>query len=282
MDEAVRVTLPGGRWVKGIRITEAWIRPLVGADEAFLLDELGRTPGPALATQMLTRCVAGLGPGAVDKQVIGSLTVGDREALLWHLRRLTVGDRLDATVDCAGCGQKASVELSVTELLRAPYENWAATYLETICGRQVEFRLPVGQDQERLAASGWPSIASAVEELVAACVIAVDGELPSRDDRRAITAELSERLEALDPQAETLLDTVCPACGGAVTAILDAVGFFAEEIARRGRHLFAEIHTLASVYHWSERDILAMTADRRRVYLDLIEAERSREWRYGL
>lgn len=278
MDGAVRVVLPGGRWLDGSRVTEAWIRPIVGADEAFLLDELGRTPGPALATKMLARCVTKCGPEPADEQVLRSLTVGDREALLWHLRRVSIGDRLDATVDCRACGQKASVDISVADLLREPYRDWTPSFVESIAGHRVEFRLPVGEDQERLAASPTPGIEPAIEELVTACVKVVDGESASPEARRAISEELSQRLEALDPQAETLLETTCPACGTTVTALLDAVGFLSGEISRRSRHLFAEVHTLASVYHWSEREILAMTADRRRIYLDLIGAERNREW----
>jgi hypothetical protein len=82
-------------------------------------------------------------------------------------------------------------------------------------------------------------------------------------------------MEALDPQAEALLDTTCPFCGASVTAALDATAFLSEEVARRGRYVLAEVHVLASTYGWSERDLLAMTAERRRTYLQLIDEDRS-------
>jgi hypothetical protein len=43
--------------------------------------------------------------------------------------------------------------------------------------------------------------------------------------------------------------------------------------------LFEEVHVLARHYHWSERDILALTATRRGRYLQLLarDAERSED-----
>ena len=38
--------------------------------------------------------------------------------------------------------------------------------------------------------------------------------------------------------------------------------------------LFLDIHILASVYHWSEREILAMPRERRRLYLSLVDRSR--------
>jgi len=278
MDDAIRVTLPGGRWVDRRRVTEAWLRPLVGADDAVLLDEVGRTPRPILATTILTRCLTRCGgPEPVDQQMMRSLTVGDREALLWQVRRLSIGDRLDATVTCADCGEKASIELTVNDLLHGTYGNWAPTFTEHIAGHRVEFRLPVGGDQERLSERHAADVDTTVNDLIAWCVIVVDGQSPTPGHLAATGGELAERMAVLDPQAETLLDTTCPACGATITATLDASAFLCEEIAQRSRYLFSEVHVLASTYHWSERDILAMTVDRRHRYLDLIDEARVQE-----
>jgi hypothetical protein len=46
-----------------------------------------------------------------------------------------------------------------------------------------------------------------------------------------------------------------------------------DELRERSRHLLREVHVLARVYHWSERQILRLTITRRRAYLALIEAD---------
>ena len=41
----------------------------------------------------------------------------------------------------------------------------------------------------------------------------------------------------------------------------------------RARELLRDVHRIARAYHWSERDILALTLQRRLAYLLLLEAE---------
>lgn len=39
------------------------------------------------------------------------------------------------------------------------------------------------------------------------------------------------------------------------------------------RELYSEVHFLALHYHWSEKDILSMTRDRRKMYVELLKEE---------
>lgn len=45
---------------------------------------------------------------------------------------------------------------------------------------------------------------------------------------------------------------------------------------QRGRHLLRQVHELASLYHWSEAELLALPLPRRQAYLQIIDAERDR------
>jgi hypothetical protein len=74
----------------------------------------------------------------------------------------------------------------------------------------------------------------------------------------------------LDPQAEVRLVMTCPECGGDVSAVLDAAGPVLDELTPSTDQLYAELHSLALHYHWSERDILALEVPSRRRYLALI------------
>ena len=75
-------------------------------------------------------------------------------------------------------------------------------------------------------------------------------------------------MEARDPQAETLLDFECPACGLRWQALFDILPFLWTELQARARNLLNDVHDLARAYGGSEKDILGMSAVRRRYYLE--------------
>jgi hypothetical protein len=79
-----------------------------------------------------------------------------------------------------------------------------------------------------------------------------------------------------DPQAEIELDAACPECGHAFAVPFDSARYVLEEMAQGADGLYREVHTLASHYHWSEAEILAMTGRQRRRYLSLIAEDRGR------
>lgn len=274
MDSAVPLSIPGGRRIDGARINHGTLRPLVGADEVALAGSLGRVPPTILATSVLARCVVELGSAPFDHEAACDLTVGDREALLWQLRRATIGDDLEAVVSCESCAEKSAIGLTVGALLHRPYQNWSQTWTETFGDHRVLFRLPTGRDQENLVTQPTSSVdlAGATERLLEFCVLEVDGQPPEPYSLEAIGAELGEHLARLDPQAEALIQATCPGCDRPLTAELDAATFLFEEISAGARYLLNEVHLIASVYHWAEEDILAMPAERRRAYAELIGA----------
>lgn len=283
-----RVTLPTGLWVDGVCHKEAQVRSLTGCDEVFLL-EAGQNLLPAhRTTALLARCLTQLGPPASQKtEALRALTVGDREALLLHIRRLTVGNRLQSTVTCPNpdCQERMDLELNVKDLLLPPYENCREWYQETITEDdktyQLCFRLPTGGDQEVIAELARSDTRAAVGELFRRCI---KSEADSNDDvnqglPRDVLAQLSALMSELDPQAELILQSTCPACSHAFSTQLDFARYFFQELGDRIRHVFREVHQLAFHYHWAEKEIMTMTPTRRRIYLDLLAEEMSEKTR---
>src|SRR6266487_3156501 len=89
-----RVTLPRGLWLADERYQEARLRPVTEDDESFLVDTAHSLPPARRATELLARCVVALGPKGTDRRTaVQTLAIGDREALLLQLRRVTLGDR---------------------------------------------------------------------------------------------------------------------------------------------------------------------------------------------
>lgn len=281
-DVIERVTLPTGLWVDGVCHKEAQVRSLTGCDEIFLL-EAGQNLLPAQrTTALLARCLTQLGPAASEKtEALKALTVGDREALLLHIRRLTVGDRLQSAVICPNpdCHEQMDLELSVKDLLLPPYSDCREWYQETITEDdktyQLCFRLPTGGDQEVVAELAQSDIQAAVDELFRRCI---KSEANGDEDiieklPQDVFAQLSALMSELDPQAELILHTTCPLCSQAFSTQLDVARYFFQELSDRIRHVYREVHQLAFYYHWAEKEIMAMTPTRRRIYLGLLAEE---------
>jgi len=277
MNLSTAVTLPGGLWQDGVCHRQAGLRPLTGEDEAFLLESGDLMSAAERTTALLARCLTRLGNlGLAEPQSLArSLTVGDREALLLHLRRLTVGERLQCLLQCPDldCGEKMDLELRVTDLVLPPYAEprpeHEATVGENGATHRVRFRLPTGADQEVVAPIASANPAAAADLLLRRCVLQME---PDEGDElpESVKEALPPLLAELDPQAELLLNMHCPACRQPFTALFDTAAYFFQEISNRAAHLYRQVHLLAFYYHWSEVEIMGMTAVKRQRYLDLL------------
>lgn len=282
MIEGVGVQVPGGLWRDGERHAVVTMRSLTGADEEFLVHNQGLPQGTRV-TAVLARCILEIGSvSPVDAGTVDLLSIGDREALLLHLRRLTLGERLDLVLDCVNpaCGERLGIELAVGDLLLPPYEDWRHSYeLELREDEELwalRFRPPNGADQRAAASLANTDPTAAAGCFIERCVEVEEGpaaaasRLPERLVER-VAAEMAER----DPQADIELHMTCPGCEREFDVPFDAAEFFFLELAQRAGRLFHEVHTLAFHYHWGEGEIMRMTALKRRRYLGLLADELS-------
>jgi hypothetical protein len=261
------IVLPGGVRVGGARRRDAALRPLTGADEAFLAEEGAGLLPARRTTALLARCLERLGPleVPVPPDAVAALTVGDREALLLHLRRISIGERLDAGLACPHCAEAMDLDLLVGDLLVAPYDAWPDHHEAVVGGRTTRFRLPTGADQEAVAPAALDDPRAAAALLLARCV---EGEVTP-----AVTEAVPALMAELDPQAEIVLDAECAACGGRLSAPFDTGDYLYQEVLVSRHGLLRQVHTLALNYGWSERDILALPARKRAAYIGLIAEE---------
>jgi hypothetical protein len=279
-----RAVIPGGIWRDGACVREARLRPLTGDDEAFLLDAGDSFSPAARTTALLSRCLVGFGElEKVTPGLVRALTVGDREALLLHLRRITYGDSLPCVLVCpgVGCGAKMDLDMKVSDLLLPAYENSQESYECDVTANgadyHVRFRLPNGADQELAADRSFTDFHAAERLVLKLCVERISGgESEIRSDEEW-PLELADRIGAkmaeLDPQAEILLQLRCPECQHEFSAEFDAAAYFYQELRGRLPHLYQEVHQIAHSYHWSESEILDMTPRKRMVYLNLLAGE---------
>jgi hypothetical protein len=233
----------------------------------------------ARATALLGRClVCDRGQG---EEIARCLTVGDREALLLHLRRLTFGETIDCKLQCpvASCRAFMDLTMNVSDLLVAPYGEVQQAYHTAIevdgVAYSISFRLPIAADLDRAAGIAQHEPRRAALELLRNCLLRIGAEQREIDFDAlpdsaypAIVAAIAER----DPQAEIQLELTCPTCNASFAVVFDTASFLLQELDVRTTRVLREVHTLALHYHWSEADILAMPAVRRAHYIELISA----------
>jgi hypothetical protein len=272
---AVRVGLPGGLWPNegaDAPLREVELRAACDDDQYFVLD-LRDTVAPASrATALLARCMpAGAG-------VAHALTIGDREALLLHLRRLTFGETMECVLRCpdAACGARMEMALQVADLLVPAYPDVAKVYREQAvidqASYRIDFRLPTALDLEAAAALAAGDAERSASDLLRRCIlhaardgVACDGGALPPAAREAVAEAMARR----DPQAELELDLTCPTCHMDFSVVFDAASFLLQEIDQAATRVLHEVHVLASRYGWSEDQILRIPARRRARYIEL-------------
>lgn len=262
------VALPGGLVAEsGRRLTRVVLRPLSGREEEWLARHSDVANAVAV-THVLGACLVRADGEAPPAELARRLLAGDRDYLILQLRRLTVGDRIDAVLTCPACPAKMDVTFDAGAIPVEPRPQNTASYTLRLpepgsSDRAVRFRLPTGADQEAVLGVDGPA---AVDALLDRCIVDDGGVGLAPEERRAVT----EAMDELSPQLEIELDLTCPECGHAFLAPFDATSYFLCEMRVSGRQLLREVHALAFYYHWSEADILGLTRDRRRAYLELL------------
>ena len=179
--------------------------------------------------------------------------------------------QLEAGAACPSCGEHLEVALRTDDIRTTAPSGGGVVYVET-CGYQVQARVPTSADL--LAAVGHVA-ESAHAALLRRCVFGIrqaDDEVDAATLPDAVAQAVIRELAARDPQAEVLLSLRCPACEHEWSTPFDILAYLWDEIDDWARRLLSEVHTLASAYGWSERDVLGMSARRRRLYLEMSEA----------
>jgi hypothetical protein len=228
--------MPG---IAAARLLEAW--------------EQGQTQHPLHRSLTLLRICE-------TKQTIddlASLPIGERDRRLIAVRQRLFGSRFDAVAECPRCQEKLELTFTADQL---PVGAAAPALSEVAAdGRAIPVRLPNTLD---LLEAALERPERRVPALLERC---------AGGDLSPCAAEaVQERMAEMDPMARIQIQLGCPACGHGWSEVFDIASYLWTEVSDRALRLLRETHTLARAYGWSEADILPMTPQRRRVYLDLI------------
>jgi hypothetical protein len=270
------VILRNGCWQGEACQREVRVRA-VSEDDDRLVEDLNAAALPLQRnTRLLERCVLGL----AREEDVSQLSLGDRETLLLHARRLTFGGQIDCVLPCPKCGERMDFQLQIERLLARADTSLPPHYFEEAVEAggerlRVRFRVPCGADLDDALRPPERKAAEAVQSVIARCIEWVRSEgtltaIPMDQWPADLSARVSERMADLDPQAETALQLTCPACQHCFMTSFDIGDYFYRELRAREHRRYREVHQLALAYHWSETDILSMSPRKRQLYLDLL------------
>jgi hypothetical protein len=214
----------------------------------------------------LDRALLMLGSAHPDApyESLADWTLGDRNRSIAELRAACFGPGIHGWVACPHCGDRLEFETD--------WRAVAGASGEPVRDRQIvvgarAFRLPTSRDLARIATESDPHVASI--RLVENCRLGPHE--PAAWSEREFE-EIGERMAQADPLAETRLTLACPSCSHAWEETIDVAAFAWEEIEARAKRILFEIHRLASAYGWAEAQILALSARRRALYLEMVHA----------
>ena len=200
-----------------------------------------------------------------------SASIGERDRQLLQLREELFGPTLEATAICPKCEAQLELVFSTHDLQTPAQPSTAQEPKRLKSGPfEVNYRLPTSADLIEVVNNPRQG----KELLLERCVEA------QRDGARVSAADLPEHLVVLlgqqmavsDPQAEVLIVLDCPACSHQWSTVFDILSYLWGEIQDWAERLLRDVHTLALTYGWSERDIISMSARRRRLYLEMAGA----------
>ncbi|MFY9553202.1 MAG: phage baseplate protein [Blastocatellia bacterium] len=234
-----------------------------------------RARAQSLTTQALELLAAVSPDSSWDD--LEKLSVGRRDAQLLTLREALFGSRLTAVALCPQCGQQLELGFDAAEI-RVDRELSLEPLTVTTGGYVARFRLPNSKDLETIGERDEMQTDSSAmsRRLLSRCLLEIQnkGRRPApetlRDLPPALIADITAEMEKADPQANVELDLSCADCGHRWLSTFDIVSFLWSEIDNWAGRILREVCALSSAFGWRESDILAMSAQRRQLYLEMI------------
>jgi len=241
------------------------LRQLEGRDEVLVLAH--SRPGAPLVTDLLAQVIVALDETTPAREQVATLTLGERDILLAHIRQENFGDQLQSTSTCPRCHEQLDIDFSLEAFLIhyrprlprgvEPQENGWFRF----ANHNVSFRLPTGTDMEEMEQQAGLTYEQRRRWLIARCVS------PTHVSARLL-ARIERAMWHLSPQLIQELGAQCAMCGANFSVTFNMESFVLRELRLAARTLYQDVHLLARWYHWREAEILSLPRQRRIRYVD--------------
>lgn len=134
---------------------------------------------------------------------------------------------------------------------------------------ELEIRFPTGNDQQHWLLYAGDNLE---QEMSTGLITRINGEKPSMDWKlpKGWLPAVAEILESNDLFTGLILQAECPTCGRINDIAFDLEDYLLRQLEQQQWQLKRQVHQLASIYHWTESEIVALPKKRREEYLQFI------------
>ncbi len=244
-----------------------------GARQTDLDIDFERSQRPVLISQLLQACVRqihGADPATEDPW---QWSIRQRLQALLSIVVETRGPRMSLTAVCEqpGCRKPMDLDLNLLDFCDTHPEDTFSCRPDD--DTQIQLRLPTGLDQLGWLKADAHRLDDISTHMATSLVLQVNGKKPEAGWRVPDhwLDNLADAMERHDALTTLQLHSCCPACRRDLAVDVDLEGELLAVLGVEHTHLLHQIHRLASVYHWTESDILAMPAKRRNDYLRMVD-----------
>jgi hypothetical protein len=229
------------------------------------------TSRPDLVTMLLANCLLEFDGQIVNETLVWDLSVADRLQGLLAIAHASTGASTTAVAICHKEKCRGEIELELDLSSFASVTPGRIDWLSPD-SKKVTCRLPTGNDQRAWQKHTLTNDETDEAWLANRLIEVVDNSPPSPLPENWLQP-LGLALEAADPLTALSTDTLCPFCGELLCVEIDLELLLIEGLRSQQRQLLEQLHRLASRYHWSEADIIALPNWRRQRYLSRIAVE---------
>ncbi len=225
--------------------------------------DFDQTAQPYLVTQILSGCLS-LDGEPVTHAEVWAWSLKKRLQALLQIAIATRGNELVLQVRCLNqqCRKRFELPLELGRFEQMVDEH---AFEFDLAGQRLNVRLPNGQDQRHWLHHQNDSMASMAQRLV----LFVDNKQPDESWHFPFDwlDEFGQILEDRDELMSLRFNSNCPSCEQALETIVDLEAQLLTCLSYEQKTLLFDIHRFALTYHWTESEILTLSSQRRRYYL---------------
>jgi len=256
--------------------TELFLRPFGWLAEDLEID-FHQTRRHELEMQILECCISNREGTKLDRSFFWNLEIGKRTEYLLTLTSLSNSSKINVNLRCSNleCQQQMEITIPLLEITRLQQQSENQKTEIAIATEKLSLRKPTGNDQKLWLEQHFPDEGSATLAMVQSLLVS---EQPSTfkqvySQEKDWIEMLNQVMEEIDPLVNFNLQVNCPYCGSENLQDFDLGAWALQQLYGVQQQLIVTIHRLASHYHWSESEILAIPPGRRSCYLALIDRE---------
>ncbi len=274
------IRLPGGAWNSEFQVSRDFkFSELNGQLEMQLSESLSELPDAASQVSfVLNHVLLDEHGDTVDSRIIESgMSIGDRQFLIRELAKILGLTQYWYSVECQFCQTRFDFNLDPSQLpVKTANDEYPLAELETSIGL-LTIRAPTAEDQifishftdaKELPEVGALLLEKQVSRKLSERLLQTEKDVSQLTD--ADIALIESKAEEISPELTQIVQGQCVECHEINNVFIDpyaCLPLLAES------NLPVEIHQIASVYHWSEKEILMLSKKRRQHYLKLISQD---------